>query len=195
VRCAKTPNLSSAAHRANELSGRRSPRGHCGRTGGTRPSGSFHSPAAEPRERQPVQAGDLQRSQRCRETLAEAGNQPCSTRPRALAGAERLPVSRVEGTSGLPSSDAFAGVRGKRPYRLSALRRGGLASWPSKRGTEEASRHAFTRGCSARSPVDTDFPGSAGTSERQEVLGSCSGWGKSVLAPRTLTRGSRGHLV
>lgn len=76
-------------------------------------------------------------------------------------------------------------------------RRFGVASRRAGPPSEGPKKHPITQsrwGCSARSPADTDFPGSAGTSERQGVSGSLSGRGKSVSAPRTLTRGSRGHL-
>lgn len=143
-------------------------------------------------ERQPVQAGDLQRKQRCRETLAEAGNQPCldkiqgSRRSREATG---LPGGRHLGFAELGRFRGCPGEAALQALGASAPRVGELAL--HREGPKKHPTTYFTRGCSARSQADTDFPGSAGTSKRQGVSGSLSGWGKSVSAPRTLMRGSR----
>jgi hypothetical protein len=142
-------------------------------------------------ERQPVQAGDLQRKQRCRETLAEAGNQPCSQKiqgSRRSREATGLPGGRHLGFAELGRFRGCPGEAALKALGASAPRVGELALQVRDRRSIPS---FFTRGCSARSQADTDFPGSARTSKRQGVSGSLSGWGKSVSAPRTLMRGSR----
>jgi len=88
-------------------------------------------------------------------------------------------LSRVSGGSGPPSSP---GLRVRRAGKL-ALHERGRSSVPT-------THHAGTlRAAASR----YQLPVAAGTSKRHEVLGSKSGWGKSVLAPRTPARGSSGH--